>query len=274
MRHSFNSTGQTLASKMLCRVSPNFCEYVLFTDQPDGVVAFLKTLRAPESDCAHRSKHGVVRYCQWCQRTVLPDKKLSRCSRCKVVFYCSSKCQDIHWKTIHKHRCVEWDFPTPLRAVELEASEYEGIKRSRLRAKPWLGCVGEDTIGLDVAKGNCTADWLLAKLFDLAWKMENGIENKIAETLNKWANGKEFKIDKRVHRRVYGEFLVEIEGIGYREFRTNIMEWTIPTKTILVKIFDIMAPKIVPLVAREIAEDHGIDIPASIDVNSTEKVAE
>lgn len=31
--------------------------------------------------------------------------KLSRCSICKLVFYCSRDCQKSHWSDIHKYEC-------------------------------------------------------------------------------------------------------------------------------------------------------------------------
>lgn len=30
-----------------------------------------------------------------------------RCSRCKIVKYCSRECQSSHWKTVHKASCIE-----------------------------------------------------------------------------------------------------------------------------------------------------------------------
>jgi hypothetical protein len=42
--------------------------------------------------------------CLSCQRVLL---KLLRCSKCKVAFYCSEKCQCRHW-FIHKHVCQDY----------------------------------------------------------------------------------------------------------------------------------------------------------------------
>ncbi|OQS03686.1 hypothetical protein THRCLA_03998 [Thraustotheca clavata] len=39
--------------------------------------------------------------CQVC----FEQAKLSRCSRCKMVFYCSKSCQQVDWKTHHKLEC-------------------------------------------------------------------------------------------------------------------------------------------------------------------------
>ena len=33
--------------------------------------------------------------------------KMSRCSRCKIVKYCSRDCQSSHWKKVHKQSCVK-----------------------------------------------------------------------------------------------------------------------------------------------------------------------
>ena len=32
---------------------------------------------------------------------------MSRCSRCKIVKYCSRDCQSSHWKKVHKQSCVK-----------------------------------------------------------------------------------------------------------------------------------------------------------------------
>jgi hypothetical protein len=44
-------------------------------------------------------------HCASCQRT---DGKLSACSRCHAVRYCSSQCQNQHWRE-HKRSCVSTD---------------------------------------------------------------------------------------------------------------------------------------------------------------------
>lgn len=45
--------------------------------------------------------NSTIRRCQYCFKT---DEKLSKCSRCKVVHYCSKECQKQDWK-IHKVYC-------------------------------------------------------------------------------------------------------------------------------------------------------------------------
>jgi threonine synthase len=44
---------------------------------------------------------NFIRVCSNCAKY---DVKLSRCSRCKKVSYCSTECQKIHWKN-HKSVC-------------------------------------------------------------------------------------------------------------------------------------------------------------------------
>lgn len=33
----------------------------------------------------------------------------TRCSRCKSIWYCSGRCQIIHWREVHKHECQQLD---------------------------------------------------------------------------------------------------------------------------------------------------------------------
>ncbi|XP_042430177.1 ubiquitin carboxyl-terminal hydrolase 15-like [Zingiber officinale] len=41
-----------------------------------------------------------------CARCFAPAT--TRCSRCKLVRYCSGKCQIVHWRQGHKHECLQW----------------------------------------------------------------------------------------------------------------------------------------------------------------------
>lgn len=48
--------------------------------------------------------HYYFSVCGLCQNTATANSALKRCSRCKVMFYCSSDHQKIHWKH-HKLIC-------------------------------------------------------------------------------------------------------------------------------------------------------------------------
>ena len=54
--------------------------------------------------------------CAQCQKSEEDDELFSKCSRCKMVYYCSRNCQTAHWKT-HKKTCtkpVKASLPEPL----------------------------------------------------------------------------------------------------------------------------------------------------------------
>ncbi|OIW35588.1 SET domain-containing protein, partial [Coniochaeta ligniaria NRRL 30616] len=84
----------------------------------------------------------VRRVCDWClvpgSLTTSPssaspsstsaaqvERKLSLCTRCRYVSYCSRKCQSAAWKAVHKLECPalcrikdgKWFVPTPVRAA-------------------------------------------------------------------------------------------------------------------------------------------------------------
>ncbi|XP_027064507.2 ubiquitin carboxyl-terminal hydrolase 15-like [Coffea arabica] len=51
----------------------------------------------------------------------------TRCKRCKSVWYCSGKCQIIHWREVHKHECQELDSNCSISSPKLTlANEFPG----------------------------------------------------------------------------------------------------------------------------------------------------
>lgn len=50
-------------------------------------------------------------------------RKLSKCARCKNIFYCSRKCQKSHW-TRHKNNCIE-DVNTKQQVKERYGNKFE-----------------------------------------------------------------------------------------------------------------------------------------------------
>ena len=60
--------------------------------------------------CAANPEANV---CAHCLAQESPDAKLSICSRCGLVSYCSKDCQRAHWKANHKHHCVSKADRTP-----------------------------------------------------------------------------------------------------------------------------------------------------------------
>jgi len=51
--------------------------------------------------------------------------KLSACSRCGLVVYCSTDCQRAHWKGSHKQHCIAKAHRAPKHRNILECHEYE-----------------------------------------------------------------------------------------------------------------------------------------------------
>jgi hypothetical protein len=47
----------------------------------------------------------AVPYCRQCRKSDDASERFSKCSRCKVAYYCTRDCQRNHW-TIHKKECV------------------------------------------------------------------------------------------------------------------------------------------------------------------------
>ena len=48
--------------------------------------------------------HYYFGVCSYCQNPGTAAASLKKCSRCQLSFYCSSRCQKLHWKS-HKSLC-------------------------------------------------------------------------------------------------------------------------------------------------------------------------
>jgi hypothetical protein len=59
---------------------------------------------ALKNDIKKRTYSGKGKLCECCWALDC-DKTLMKCSRCKVVYYCSKDCQSRHWKE-HRARCL------------------------------------------------------------------------------------------------------------------------------------------------------------------------
>lgn len=65
-----------------------------------------------------RKGHPFCFQCGICKNDTTDDKKMSVCSRCGVVAYCSRQCQSLSWPE-HKHECNKLaDFPLRLRKYD------------------------------------------------------------------------------------------------------------------------------------------------------------
>lgn len=60
----------------------------------------------------------AVDYCASCEKR-FRESRLSGCAHCRMVFYCSKKCQKIHWNATHKDSCEQ------LRSVRKNADKDE-----------------------------------------------------------------------------------------------------------------------------------------------------
>jgi len=55
--------------------------------------------------CLNRNdSKKLSKWCYYCGKSV--GIKLTPCSRCKKVFYCSNNCKQRAWNEIHKSECV------------------------------------------------------------------------------------------------------------------------------------------------------------------------
>ena len=73
------------------------------------------------SDCGVRSPERLAN----AEDMVLEDerKDLNRCSRCLIVWYCSSSCQTAHWTNGHSRDCVR-DL-NKLRLLAMESNDFK-----------------------------------------------------------------------------------------------------------------------------------------------------
>eukprot|EP01084_Bolivina_argentea_P088623 160005_1 len=46
--------------------------------------------------------------CYLCGKEWKKNGKLKMCRKCRMVYYCSKKCQKIHWKQKHRYNCRQF----------------------------------------------------------------------------------------------------------------------------------------------------------------------
>lgn len=83
-----------------------------------------KAANAGDNDAARLARQledATAHRCAFCSLPATPPARLNRCSRCKVMMYCSVEDQKHHWK-VHKRWCEE---------VKAAEEEYETAKEKR-----------------------------------------------------------------------------------------------------------------------------------------------
>ena len=82
-----------------------------------------------------------------CAHCLYAKEDLKKCSRCKILRYCSPKCQELSWKGIHKHECKLYASLQP----QVLPTEVRALLRILLRQKhdpsagrPWQDLVSHE----------------------------------------------------------------------------------------------------------------------------------
>jgi hypothetical protein len=126
----------TSAGPWMCSASPRNCKnkaetciagWTSYVDYPSPYAMCFETIscipicrknpscetraRSDQRKVAKRSEYAnllVPRNCSWqlCGKLETPERRHFKCSRCKVAYYCSKKCQRNHWRDTHKDRCA------------------------------------------------------------------------------------------------------------------------------------------------------------------------
>ena len=113
---------------------------------------------------------------------------MKKCSRCKVCYYCSSKCQKSDWKGGHKNKCIQASIVAESIGIWLTLDLTNGFRP-----------------GLPYMSINSTNFHSKPILMGI-----NEYENAIIYMLNKYSNGKQFVIkaqlgmDKVTRKLIYG----------------------------------------------------------------------
>ena len=69
-----------------------------------------------EANCPKQKQRNAI--CFQCGKPGTSDQKLSRCNRCKSVYYCGRECQISHWKGPHKRLCQHSAMLSKLSALD------------------------------------------------------------------------------------------------------------------------------------------------------------
>jgi len=64
------------------------------------------------SDNVVKTMEKLLKNCSFCEKSPSTGEEFKRCSRCRAAFYCSPKCQKLHWPQ-HKAHCTPKDVKYP-----------------------------------------------------------------------------------------------------------------------------------------------------------------
>ncbi|RUS22012.1 hypothetical protein BC937DRAFT_90643 [Endogone sp. FLAS-F59071] len=108
-----------------------------FLDRGRGVrtdedIAVGQTILEEVSYVAVIDDRNLSKRCSWCFGA---DRKLSRCSVCKTIYYCSSPCQKRDWASFHQEECkafvrVSRPVPTAIRIISRILRKRHGDRQS------------------------------------------------------------------------------------------------------------------------------------------------
>ncbi|CZT45736.1 uncharacterized protein RSE6_06073 [Rhynchosporium secalis] len=130
-----SSTNSTLDVDKTCRISTPYGIGLAATSALKAGSLIIK-LHPPNLLLVEKSSLQTI--CSFC---ILESSSLKRCSGCKILYYCSKKCQNRHWKEIHRLECkilkVLPDIPpTAVRALIVMLSR-EPIESQGTEEKTW-----------------------------------------------------------------------------------------------------------------------------------------
>lgn len=128
-----------------------------------------------------------IRRCQYCFKT---DEKLSKCSGCKVVHYCSKECQKQGWK-IHKVYCKSCN---------------EGSKEDKKKHRELYNTILEYyTLHKDdsiVFSDNISKYWIVCDDDDEKYTLKESSHNEYTEWCEKTNNKDDMSVDN-IYRTFY-----------------------------------------------------------------------
>ncbi|KAF9065209.1 hypothetical protein BDP27DRAFT_1298363 [Rhodocollybia butyracea] len=86
---------------------------------------------------------GVDAVCAGCREYIMPPKKISRCSACKAIIYCSVQCANRYWSCPHKPFCLH----------NKRHMQRLPVTQAVLKSFPWGRLETDGTFDFKIARG-------------------------------------------------------------------------------------------------------------------------